>query len=325
MMRAVRIAALSIAASIAAASAPALAQSYPAKPLRLIVPFTPGGSTDILGRSVAQSLTDALGQQVIVDNRPGAGGSIGAEAAAKSPADGYTLLMGHIGTLAVNPSLYPKLGYDPIKDFAPISLFAMVPNILVVSPKLPVKSVAELIAIGRSKPGTLHYSTGGQGSAAHLAVEYFKLATRTDFVHVPYKGTGPAVADLLGGQVDLTMTGLPPVLQHIRAGKLRALGTAGRQRLSLLPDLPTLHESGVKDFDATQWYGVLAPAGTPPAIVDRLSGEIRKSLAAPEVKKRLEAEGADPVGSTPAEFAKHIAAELARWRTVIRDAKITLN
>ena len=311
-----------VAISFTLASNICAAQTYPTKPVRLIVPFTPGGSTDILARSVAQSLSDSLNQPFLIDNRPGAGGSIGAEAAARAPADGYTLLMGHIGTLAVNPSLYPKLGYDPLRDFAPVTLFAMVPNILVVHPALPVRSVSDLVGIGRAKPGSLHYSSGGAGSAAHLAVEYLKLETGADFVHVPYKGTGPAVADLIGGQVQFTMTGLPPALQHVRAGKLRAVAVASPRRLSLVPDLPTVAESGVPGFDATQWYGVVAPMGTPSAIVNLLAGEVRKSLSRGDVRKRLEAEGAEPVGSTPAEFGELIRTELLRWRKVVQGAKL---
>ena len=295
---------------------------YPSKPIRLIVPFTPGGSTDILGRAVAQALADAWGQQVLVDNKPGAGGTIGCEAAAKAPPDGYTLLMGHIGTLAVNPGLYAKLPYDPVRDFAPVTLFAMVPNILVVRPSVPARTLSEFLALARAKPGTLNYGSGGTGSAAHLATEYLKLMSKTDMVHVPYKGTGPVIADLIGGQLDFTMTGLPPAISQIRAGKLRAIATASKSRLALLPDVPTISESGLPGFDATQWYGVLAPSGTSKAIVDRLQTTIARSLERPEFKRRLEAEGADPVGNTPAEFASFIGAEIARWSKVIKAAGI---
>jgi len=263
-------------------------------------------------------------QPVVIDNKPGAGGSIGAVAAARAAADGYTLFMGHIGTLAVNPSLYAKLPYDPVKDFAPVTLVATVPNVLVVRTGLPVHSVAELIALARSQPGRLHYSSGGNGSAAHLAVEYFKLATGTDIVHVPYKGTGPSITDLIGGQVDLTMTGLPPVLAQIRAGRLRGIAVASPARLALVPDLPTVAESGVPGFEATQWYGVLAPAGTRPAIVDRLHAEIAALLNRPEVRRRLESEGAEPVGAGPARFAAFIRSEIDRWGKVIREAHVTV-
>ena len=295
---------------------------YPSKPIHIIVPFTPGGSTDILARSLGQALTGAWHQQVIVDNKPGAGGSIGAEAAAKSPADGYMLFMGHIGTLAVNPTLYTKLRYNPLTDFAPVALVAMVPNVLVVHPSVPARSVAELIALAKAKPGALTYSSGGIGSAANLAMEYFKLATDTHIVHIPYKGAAPAVTDLIGGQVSMTMTGLPPLLAHIRAGRVRALGVASSTRLAQLPDVPTIAESGVAGFEATQWYGVVVPAHTPAPIVDQLAAEIRHALASPELRKHLETEGAQPVDMGPAEFAKLIRTEIDRWAKVIRAANI---
>ncbi len=297
---------------------------YPARPIHIIVPFTPGGSTDILARAIGQALTESWRQQVIVENKPGAGGAIGAEAAAKASPDGYTLFMGHIGTLAVNPTLYAKLPYDAVADFAPVALVAMVPNVLVVNPAIPARSVAELIALAKAKPGGLSCSSGGSGSAAHLAIEYFKLATGTDILHVPYKGTNPAVTDLIGGQVSMTMTGLPPLLQHIRAGKLRALGVASATRLPQIPDVPTIAESGVPGFEATQWYGVVAPARTPPAIVEKLSAEIRRSLSQPDLKRRLEAEGAQPADMGPAEFRKLIQSEIQRWAKVIRAAHIQI-
>jgi tripartite-type tricarboxylate transporter receptor subunit TctC len=302
---------------------PAMAQTYPSKPIRLVIPFTPGGSTDILGRVVGQSLTEAWGQQVVLDNRAGAGGAIGAEAAARAAPDGYTLFMGHVGTLAVNPALYPKLPYDPIKDFAPITLIAMVTNVLVVHPDVPAKTVQELIALARSKPRQLNYGSGGQGSAAHLAVEYFKLMTKTDIVHIPYKGTVPAVTDLLAGRIALTMTGLPPLLPQIKAGKIRALAVATAKRVPQLPNVPTIAESGVPGFEATQWYGLLAPAGTPREIIDKVHAEIARALTRAEVKKRLETDGADPISMTPAEFAALIKSEIARWGRVIREAAIT--
>lgn len=298
--------------------------AYPTRPIRLIVPFTPGGSTDILGRAIGGALTEAWRQQVIIENRPGAGGAIGAEAAAKSSADGYTLFMGHIGTLAVNPTLYPKLPYDAVKDFAPVALVAMVPNVLVVNPTVPARTVAELVALAKSKPGILTCGSGGAGSAAHLAIEYFKLSTGTDIVHVPYKGTAPAITDLIGGQISMTMTGLPPVLQHIRAGKLRALGVASSARLPHIPDVPTIAEAGVPGFEATQWYGVVAPARTPAAIVDQLAAEIRRSLAQLDLKKHLEDEGAQPANMGPVEFGRLIRTEIERWGKVIRAANIQI-
>lgn len=301
------------------------AQSYPSKPVRIIVPFTPGGSTDILARAVANALSEGWPQQMLVENRPGAGGSIGAEQAARAPADGYTLLMGHIGTLSVNPALYPKLPYNPSTDFAPIALVAMVPNVLVVHPSVPARTVGELVALAKAKPGSINYGTGGAGSAAHLAVEYFKLATHTDFVHVPYKGTGPALTDLIGGQIGMTMTGLLPVQPHLRAGKLRAIGVGSANRISQLPDVPTIAESGFAGFETTQWYGVLGPARTPRAIVDQLAGDIQRALARPDVKQRLEAEGAQPRNMGPDEFGAFIRSETERWGKVLRAARIQVN
>jgi tripartite-type tricarboxylate transporter receptor subunit TctC len=308
------------ALGLALASAGAHAQAYPARPIRLVVPFPPGGSTDILARALGQKLTELWGQQVIVDNRPGAGGSIGAEAVAKAQADGYTLLMAHIGTLAVNPALYPKLGYDPAKDFAPVSMVAIVPNVLVVHPSVPAKTVTELVDYARKNPGKLNYSSGGNGSAAHLAMEYFKLQTKTDIVHVPYKGTVPAVTDLIAGQVSLTMTGAPAVMPHVQAGKLRALGVSSTARLDAFPQVPTIAESGVPGFDATQWYGVVAPAGTPADIVRKLGEAIVAIMGSKDMRDRLNNEGAIASATTPAQFATFIDAERARWGAVVKAA-----
>jgi len=301
----------------------AQAQSpYPSKPIRLIVPFTPGGSTDILARSIGQELTKAWGQSVIVDNVPGAGGSIGADKAAKAPADGYTLLMGHIGTLAVNPSLYPKLPYIPVKDFAPVAWVARVPNILVVHTAVPAKSVQDLIAYAKSKPGQLSYGSGGNGSAANLATEYFKMQTGTSIVHIPYRGTAPAVTDLIGGQIQLLFTGAPAVLGHIKSGQLHALAVSSPKRLDAMPELPTVAESGYKNFEADQWYGVVAPAGTPKDIVQKLNLQINAALNTPELKKRLIAEGAIAAPDTPEAFGKLIGSEIARWQPVISSGRV---
>ena len=313
-----RLISLAICAALACCTVAAVAQSYPSKPIRLVVPFTPGGSTDILARLVGQKLGEAFGQQVIIDNRPGAGGNIGVEMVANSPPDGYTLVMGHIGTFGVNPTLYPKLPYDPIKDFAPITLFAKVANMLVVNPVLPVKSVKELIALAKAKPGALNYGSAGNGSAAHLAIEYFKLLTKTDIQHIPYKGTAPMVTDLIAGQISLTITGVPPLLPHVKSGKLRALAVGTGQRLTLLPELPTIAEAGVSGFEATQWYGLLAPAATPREIVMRLNAEIIKALQRPDVRERLASEASQPAGDTPEKFLAFIKAEIARWAPVVR-------
>jgi tripartite-type tricarboxylate transporter receptor subunit TctC len=301
---------------------PASAQTWPAKPIRLVVPFTPGGSTDILGRAVGQKLTEAFGQQVLVDNRPGAGGSIGAEAVAKSAPDGYTLLMGHIGTLAVNPSLYPKLGYDPVKGFAPVAWVARVPNVLVATNALPVKTVKDLVALAQSKPGSLNYGSGGNGSAAHIATEYFKLQTRTFLVHIPYRGTAPAVTDLIAGQLSLMFTGAPAVMPQVKAGQLRALAVSAAKRMEAFPDLPTVAESGFAGFEADQWYGVVAPAGTPAEVVAKLNAAINRALATPELRQRLSGEGAEAVVTTPQAFGTQIAREIERWRPVLKAGNV---
>jgi tripartite-type tricarboxylate transporter receptor subunit TctC len=317
-----RVARLLAACVIVLGAAGATAQPYPAKPIHLIVPFPPGGSTDIFARTIAHKLSESLKQQVLVDNRAGAGGAIGAEVVAKSPPDGYTLLMGHIGTLAVNPALYPKLPYDPVRSFAPVSLVASVANALVVHPSVPASNVSELLAYARANPGKLNYGSGGSGSAAHIAFEYFKQQTKIDIVHVPYKGTAPSVTDLIGGQIAMTMTGAPPLLQFVRSGKLKALGVSSLKRIEALPNVPTIAESGVKDFDATQWYGIVAPAGTPREIVLKLNTEIRAILQTKEMRERMLAEGAIAIPTTPEEFGNHIKSEIARWGTVIKSADI---
>ncbi len=298
------------------------AATYPNKPIRLVVPFTPGGSTDILARAIGQELTKAWGQSVIIDNVPGAGGSIGADRVAKAPADGYTLLMGHIGTLAVNPSLYPKLPYNPVKDFAPVAWVARVPNVLVVNPQVPAKTTAELVALAKAKPGQLNYGSGGNGSAANLATEYFKMQTGTSLLHIPYRGTAPAVTDLMGGQIQVLFTGAPAMINQIRNGQLRALAVSSPKRLDILPDVPTVAEAGFKDFEADQWYGVVAPAGTPADIVRKLNAQINLSLNAAELKTRLSSEGAIATPTTPEAFGQLIVREIARWQPVIGSGRV---
>lgn len=296
----------------------ACAQNYPVKPVRFIAPFPPGGSTDFLARIVALKMSEAMGQQVVVENRGGAGGTIGVEAAARAAPDGYTIVMGHIGTFGVNPTLYPKLPYDAIKDFAPITLLAMVPNGMVVHPALPVRSVKDFLAIARAKPKALLYGSGGNGSAAHLAAAYFEWLAKIQLTHVPYKGTGPALIDLVAGQTSMMITGMPAVMPHTRSNRLRLLAVGNTKRLALLPDVPTIAESGVPGYDATQWYGVLAPAGTPRELVMRLNTEMTKALARPDVREKLAADGAIPVGNTPEEFGALIKAEIARWAPVVK-------
>ena len=298
------------------------AATYPNKPIRLVVPFTPGGSTDILARAIGQKLTEAWGQPVVIDNVPGAGGAIGADKVAKAPADGYTLLMGHIGTLAVNPSLYPNLPYDPVKSFAPVAWVARVPNVLVVNASLPAKNVKELVALAKAKPGQLNYGSGGNGSAANLATEYFKLQTETSLLHIPYRGTAPAVTDLIGGQIQVLFTGAPAVIGQVKNGSLRALAVSSPERLDSFPGVPTVAESGYKGFEADQWYGVVAPAGTAPDIVAKLNTQINLSLSSPELKTRLNNEGAIATPNAPAVFGQLIVREIARWKPVISGGRV---
>lgn len=315
-------------ALFALATQHASAQAYPSKPIRMIVPFTPGGSTDILARAIGQKLTEAWGQPVVVENVPGAGGSIGADKVAKATADGYTLLMGHIGTLAVNPSIYPNLPYDPVKSFAPVAWVAKVPNVLVVNPSVKAGTVAELVALAKANPGKLNYGSGGNGSAAHIATEYFKLKSDTKLVHVPYRGTAPAVADLVGGQIQIMFTGAPAIISFVKSGQLRAIAVSSDKRLDAMPDLPTIAESKLKEFsgfEADQWYGVTAPAGTPITIINKLNAQINQALGSPELRARLQAEGAVATPTTPEAFGKHIAAEIERWRPVVKAGDIRAN
>ena len=304
--------------SLAAAGAPIVGWGQAGKPVRLVVPFTAGGSSDILARAIGPRLAATPGQAVLIDNKPGAGGSLGADVVAKAEADGLTLLMGHIGTLAVNPSIYPKLPYDPLKSFAPVGGVARVPNVLVVSAASGINSLKDLIARAKARPGQLTYSSGGNGSAAHITFEYLKQRAGIFMSHIPYRGTAPSVTDLIGGQVDATFTGSPALLPHIRSGKLRALAVSSTSRLPALPDVPTVAESGLAGFEADQWYGVVAPAGTPAAVVARLNAAINQALQSPEVAQQLASEGAVPLPGTPQAFGDLIAREIPRWREVVR-------
>lgn len=307
------------AAGAAASTLPAFAQdAWPAKPIRLVIPFPPGGATDILGRMVAQELNKALGVSVIAENRAGAGGNIGAEAVAKSAPDGYTLLMGTIGTQSINQSLYPKLPYDPVKDFAPVTLVATVPNVLVVNPSVPANSVKELIALAKSKPGKLNYGSSGNGSSVHLSGELFKSMTGTFMTHIPYRGSAPAVADLLAGQLDLMFDNLPSVISHIKSGRLRALGVTSPKRSPSLPDLPTIAEAGVPGYDATSWFCLVAPAGTPQPVIGRIQQIVARALGTPEIREKLLTLGAEGVGNTPEAFGQFIRAEAAKWAMVVK-------
>jgi tripartite-type tricarboxylate transporter receptor subunit TctC len=313
-------------AAWSAAATPWLARAqaaWPGKPVRIVVPFTPGGTTDILARSLAPELSRVFGQQFIVDNKPGAGGNVGAAEVAKSAPDGYTLLMGTVGTHGINQSLYPKLPYDPIKDFAPITLVAGVPNVLVMNPAkaaaLHIDSVPDLIRYAKANPGKLNMASSGNGTSIHLSGELFKTMTGTFMVHFPYKGSGPALLDLIGGTMDLMFDNLPSALPHIKAGKLKAIAVTSSQRSAALPDVPTIAEAAnLPGFDASSWFGLLAPAGTPPAIVDRIQQETAKALATPVLKERLLSQGAIPSGMTPQQFAAYIAAETRKWAQVVK-------
>ena len=315
---------LFVGASLAAAglsmASPTMAQTFPSKPMTIVVPFSAGGTTDILARIVGQALSNELGQSVVVDNRAGAGGNIGAAVAAKAPADGHTLFMGTVGTHAINASLYKKLPFDPIKDFAPLSRVANVPNVLVSHPSQPYKTVSELIAYAKSHPGKVNYASSGSGSSIHLSGELFEAMTKTGMVHIPYKGSAPAVNDLLANQVDIMFDNLPSAIAHVRAGKLRAIAVTTAKRSEQLPQVPTIAESGVPGYEATSWFGLFAPAGTPVAVVAKLNAAIVKVLGQPEVKRKITEQGGDPSPEKPEQFAAFIQAESLKWGKVVRDS-----
>lgn len=299
----------------------ALGQTYPAKPIRFIVPFAPGGGSDIVARLAAQPLNEALGQPVVVDNRGGAGSTLGTDLAAKAPADGYTLLLGNI-SLAFNASLYKKLPYDAIRDLAPVTLVAIQPNIVVIHPAVPAKSLKEFIELARSQPGKLAFASAGTGAGTHLAVELLKLRLKIDLLHVPYKGTGPALTDLLGGQVQMMFSTFASALPHVKSGRLRALGVSSIKRSPAAPDVPTFGEAGIPDFEYNTWYGILAPAGTPRAVIGKLNQTMRKALAAQDTKHKFDVQGLEPLDNTPAEFAAYLRAETEKWGKVVRAASI---
>jgi len=296
----------------------AFGQPYPNRTIRLVVPFPAGGTTDILARAASQKLTESLGKPVVVDNRPGAGGNIGADMVAKSAPDGYTLLMGTVGTHAINASLYSKMPYDHVKDFTPIVLVAGVPNVLVVNPSVPVNSVGDLIKLAQAKPGAINFASSGSGTSIHLSGELFKTMAHVDMTHVPYKGSAPALTDLIGGQVQVMFDNLPSSLAQIKAGKLRAVAVTSLKRAPALPDVPTISESGLPGFEASSWFGVLGPAGTPPSVVTRINSEINNWLQSPEARAQLLAQGAEAAGGTPENFASHIRAETEKWAKVVK-------
>ena len=294
------------------------AQSFPSKPVKLVVPFPPGGSLDAAGRAIADKLTQMWGQSVVVDNKPGAGGNIGADFVAKSPADGYTVVMGALSTHAVNPSLYPKMPYDAARDFAPISLVAITPNVLVVNPSLPVNSVKDLIAYAKANPGKLSFGSGSNGSAGHLAGELFKVDTGTDMVHIPFKGGAPALQALLAGDTQLMFDNLANSMQQVKAGKLKALAVTTARRSSLVPELPTMAEAGVPGFDISTWFGIMAPAGTPPDVVAKWNADLVKVLTSPDMRERMTAQGAEATPMTPPEFSAFIARELEKYARIVK-------
>jgi tripartite-type tricarboxylate transporter receptor subunit TctC len=305
---------------VLAANAAAAADDYPNRPITLVVPFPPGGSTTIVARIIGDKLAEAVGQQIVVDNRGGAGGTIGTRAVAKSAPDGYTLLLGYTGTLAIGPTLYPGAGYDPRKDFAPIGMIGHAPNSLVVHPSLDVHSVKELVAYAKANPGKVNYGSAGVGTVSHVAGVYFANAAGIQLTHIPYKGTGPALADLLGGHIPMAFAPIPATHANIAEGTLRGLAVTSAKRSSLLPDVPTIAESGVPGFEASLFYGLVAPAGTPRPIIERLNKALRDALASDEVRKRLATDGAEPVPGTPEEYAAHIDQDETKWSKVVRDS-----
>lgn len=298
------------------------ANQYPTKPVRVILPGPPGGGADFLARVLGQRLSADLGQTFVIDNRPGAGGMLGIDLAAKAAPDGYTIVMGNSGPNAVIPNLVKNVPYDPIKDFSPISLVASAANLLVVNPSLQVNSVSELVQLAKSKPGQLTYASGGNGQASHLAAELFKLIAGIDVIHVPFKGSGPAVMDLVGGRVNMMFSNIPSAMPQINAGKLRALAVTSEARPKLVPKLPTMVEAGIPGYVSTQWYGLLAPAKVPGTIINTLSGKVSIAIKAEEINSVLSKQGFDPIGSTQGDFGDHIQKELAKWKKVIEAGKI---
>jgi tripartite-type tricarboxylate transporter receptor subunit TctC len=319
MKRAAKCILIVVAIFIASA---ANAQSYPSKPIRFIVGFAPGGATDIIARALAQKLADAFGQQVVVDNRAGGGGTIAAMMAAKAPADGYTMLMGTISTLATNVSTYKNLPYDPLRDFAPVTLAATTPYFVTVNAGLPAATLKDFIALAKAKPGQMNFGTSGAGGGAHLSVELFRAMAGIDLVHIPYKGAALALTDVIAGQIQMSFSQPLIVLPHLKTGRVRALAITSAKRSTALPEFPTIAESGVPGYESSSWQGVVVPTGTPAAIVSRLHAELVKGLRSRDIGDRLAAEGTDPGGNSPAEFGAYIRREIAKWAKVVKDAGI---
>ena len=301
---------------------PCAAQTFPNKPVRLVVPFAPGGSSTIVARSVAAEMEKGLGQPIVIENKGGGGGNLAMHDVARADPDGYTIIIGHVGSLAMTPFMTPNLGYDVNRDFAPVSLLAKVPNIFVVHADVPATNLRELVALAKAKPKDLYYGSAGNGSAGHLAMEYLKLVTGMQLQHVPYKGTGPNLVDLVAGRTHATSAGTPPLMPHVKAGKLRVIAVGTPQRLPTLPDVGTVAEQGYAGFEASQWYGLNAPAKTPPAVIKRLADEAAKAAKSPAVMERFKADDAEAIGSTPQEYADYIAKEQARWKDVIQKAGV---
>lgn len=327
-MRFLSFTAAALAAVLSLTSLAAQAQAvavYPKQPVTLVVPFPAGGPTDAMARLLAQKLSERLGQQVVIDNRAGAGGGIAAELVARAPADGHTLFFGTTGTMSINPSLYKKLRYDPVKDFAPVSLMATTMNVLVVNPEVPAKNLAELVQLAKGKPGELAYGSAGNGSSNHLSGELFKSIAGVQINHVPYRGSSPALVDLLGGRIAMMFDTIAVQTQNIAAGKVRALAVTGPKRSPLLPEVPTAQEAGLKGFDVTIWFGVLAPAGTPAPIVERLNREIVAVMATDDMRKRMQTDGAEARTTTPAEFAALIKQDTVKWAPVVKASGATLD
>jgi tripartite-type tricarboxylate transporter receptor subunit TctC len=310
-----------VAVLVALTPQPGAAQNYPEKPIRFIVPYAAGGTTDLLSRAIAQKLAEAVGQPVVPDNRPGAGGNVGAEIAAKSPPDGYTMLMAPVSPMAINVTLYGnKMSFNPEKDFAPVTLVAKVPLVLVVHPSVPVKNLQELIALAKSKPGQLNYGSAGNGSSNHLVGEMFKTAAGIEMVHIPFRGGGPGMMALVGGQIDLLVGQVPTVATMVNSGRLRAIAVSGAKRSPALPEVPTMAEAGLPGFDATAWYSIAVPAGTPKAVISRLHAELVKILKSPDIRERLISEGADVETSTPEELVAFIRTEIPKWAKAVKDS-----
>ena len=314
-----------VVAALAAIVAHSAQAQWPTKPIRLVVPFAPGGSSSIVARAMAVEMEKGLGQPIIIDNKPGGGGNVAMQDVARADPDGYTLIIGHIGTLPVNPFMFESLPFDTNRDFAAVSLLAKIPNIFVVHADVPAKDLREFVALAKREPGKLYYGSAGNGSAGHLAFEYLKLVAGIDLVHVPYKGTGPNLIDLVAGRTQATSAGSPPLLPHVKSGKLRIVAVGSGQRISVVPDVPTVAEQGYPGFETTQWYGLNAPAKTPPAVIKRLSAEAAKAAKLPSVAERFAVDSAEAVGSTPEAYAEFIAKEQARWGDVVRRAGIKAN